>query len=55
MSKPTTARTPQEQYKKEQKRFLTRMKPKPVLVEKIKKKKEREESKRNKFFSEDMD
>lgn len=52
MSKPTKAKTPEEQYKKERKNFLKRMKPKPVLSERIKKKEIREQEraeKRRKF------
>ena len=41
MSKPTTAKNPQEQYKLERKKFEKRMKPKPVVADIIKRKEER--------------
>lgn len=53
MSKPTKCKTPEEQYKKKR-NFQRRMKPKPVLSERIKKReiREQEQAEKRRNFEE---
>ena len=49
MGRPTKARSPEEQYKLEKKRFTQRMRPKPVLAEQIKRREAREQARKEKL------